>query len=244
MPAPTKTFRYKDEPSTLPQRYSVRKRVTFAPTPTPSRPVAPPARQQKTAAPKEAQPRPAQPSEAVAKTQLEALRRTAQQTLQQSQARLQTLAAQLQLQAAMAVQQAAAASAPTKGTQFGQVDLASFQKPLPSWYRPELVKWHGVVLQADAMRALQKASQMVGVPILGGGYRSHAAQVSLYARKPGLAAPPGYSYHEVGLAIDVDVERLKALGLWERARRALLAVGFRQFDPQKEPWHFSYIIVG
>ena len=36
------------------------------------------------------------------------------------------------------------------------------------------------------------------------GFRSHAEQARLYASKPGLAAPPGHSNHERGLAADLS----------------------------------------
>lgn len=247
MPAP-KVFQPGQEPTTLERRYRVQRRSSQLPAPPPSPPKTVPIPRQKPKVAEETEQRPAQPKKTAAEVQTEAMRRLTQQALQQSQARLQTLAAQLQLQTAMTIAQAAQAVAagagPVKGQVVGGVNLATFQKPLPDWYRPQLVTWQGVTLQVDAMRALQRASRMVGVPITGGGFRSHARQVQLYQQKPGLAAPPGYSYHEVGLAIDVDIQRLKALGLWERARRALLAVGFRQFDPKGEPWHFSYVVVG
>jgi hypothetical protein len=37
----------------------------------------------------------------------------------------------------------------------------------------------------------------------GGGFRTHAEQARLHAQKPGLAARPGHSMHEVGLARDL-----------------------------------------
>lgn len=177
-----------------------------------------------------------------------------QQQAAASAARLQASQQNLMM-GMLAQQQALAANQPVgnitvggdfaRGTSsYGSVNLSTFKKSLPSWYKPVLMQWRGVVMQSQAMLALQAASNAVGVAILGGGYRSHAQQVQTYNNKPGLAAPPGYSYHEVGLAIDVNVGRLKQLGVWEQARRALLAAGFRQFDAQKEPWHFSYVVTG
>lgn len=84
-------------------------------------------------------------------------------------------------------------------------------------------------------KAYQQASQWAGVPIqLNSAGRTHAEQQHLYRTKPGLAAKPGHSLHEKGLAIDV--------GNWRdpKVKAALERAGFRQFDARKEPWHFSY----
>lgn len=83
--------------------------------------------------------------------------------------------------------------------------------------------------------AFMQAQTYAGTPIrLNSAGRSHAEQVHLYATKPGLAAKPGHSLHEKGLAIDVDNWRDP------RVKAALYRAGFRQFDVRKEPWHFSY----
>lgn len=83
--------------------------------------------------------------------------------------------------------------------------------------------------------AFQQASSYAGVPIrLNSAGRSHSEQQHLYATKPGLAAKPGHSLHEKGLAIDVDNWRDP------KVKAALERAGFRQFNARKEPWHFSY----
>jgi hypothetical protein len=47
-----------------------------------------------------------------------------------------------------------------------------------------------------------------GAPFLmTDGGRTHAQQKDVYVRKPGFAAKPGNSWHEAGMAIDIDVTR-------------------------------------
>lgn len=84
-------------------------------------------------------------------------------------------------------------------------------------------------------KAFQAAQSYAGVPIqLNSAGRNRAEQEHLYRTKPGLAAKPGHSLHEHGLAIDV--------GNWRdpKVKAALDRAGFRQFNVKKEPWHFSY----
>lgn len=89
-------------------------------------------------------------------------------------------------------------------------------------------------LSSPAAQSFLAAQTAAGVPIrLNSAGRSHDEQVQLYAQKPGLAAKPGTSLHEQGLAIDVA-------NVTPAVRAALLANGWHQFDPKKEPWHFSY----
>lgn len=91
----------------------------------------------------------------------------------------------------------------------------------------------GYKLARPAADAYFKALQFVKGGIqLSSAHRSNAEQTALYKQKPGLAAKPGHSLHEQGIAIDV--------ANWRDARDALAKAGWRQFDPHKEPWHFSY----
>lgn len=93
-------------------------------------------------------------------------------------------------------------------------------------------RWKG---DPGLAKAFTQAQSWAGVPIqLSSAGRTHAEQVDLYRRKPGLAAKPGHSLHEKGLAIDV--------GNWRdpKVKAALERAGFRQFNSKKEPWHFSY----
>jgi hypothetical protein len=98
----------------------------------------------------------------------------------------------------------------------------------------------GVELQKPALRSLWQVRRATGLPIFGNissSYRTQSEQAALYAAKPGIAAPPGQSLHQQGLAIDVDSGWLAA---HPEIRQALLSSGWHQFDPQREPWHFSY----
>ena len=115
----------------------------------------------------------------------------------------------------------------------GKLDLSHFTGTIPSWYKPQLAEWHGVTMQVDALAALRKASEYAGHPILGGGFRTYQAQVDLYHDKPDLAAKPGTSWHELGLAIDLN-------SVTSENKNAMLKANFKQFSPSGEPWHFSY----
>lgn len=103
---------------------------------------------------------------------------------------------------------------------------------------PSLVSRHGEELQRAAMRTLRGEGIL---PHVTSSYRTPQEQAALYASKPGLAAPPGQSLHQQGLAIDVDSGWLAAN---PDVRRYLLANNWFQFDPQLEPWHFSYGTTG
>jgi len=114
----------------------------------------------------------------------------------------------------------------------GYASTGTFQKAIPSWYSSRLLKYRGMILSAPAMKAYYDACQRVGHYIGGAGYRSHAVQASMSSS---LAAPPGYSYHELGLAADI-------FGVSAREHHALIAVGFQQLNG--EPWHYSFIVYG
>lgn len=119
--------------------------------------------------------------------------------------------------------------------------------PLPAGLTPELVAWRGVILNPAAMASFQEASRVLGAPIrVTDSYRSHEQQAAAYARKPGIAAPPGSSYHERGLAIDVDGDAYGgyASAAFRRLVEVLESHGWHRFDPRGEPWHFSYRVVG
>lgn len=108
--------------------------------------------------------------------------------------------------------------------------------PLPKWYEPGLTTWKGATLNPAAMAAYQKASQIFGraIPVTD-TYRSYQSQVDAYHNKPDLAAPPGHSYHQLGLAIDVS-------GLTPQMAAALRAAGFQQLP--SESWHWTYRLTG
>lgn len=82
-----------------------------------------------------------------------------------------------------------------------------------------------------------KLSMMIaashGAIRIGNGRRTNAEQTKLYAQKPGLAAPPGKSNHEYGLAADLE-------GDMALAHR--LAPMYGLFFPMAhEPWHIEAV---
>lgn len=65
------------------------------------------------------------------------------------------------------------------------------------------------------------------------GFRTRAEQAALYAQKPGLAAPPGRSNHELGLAADLGYPSETAT---QDAHAAAPGCGL-EFPVSFEPWH-------
>ena len=69
------------------------------------------------------------------------------------------------------------------------------------------------------------------------GFRTRAEQVELYREKPELAAPPGTSNHEVGLAADLGFPSIAA----ERAAQAAAPSCGLEYPVPYEPWHVEPI---
>lgn len=113
--------------------------------------------------------------------------------------------------------------------------------PLPAGFAPEdLQTYMGDTLSAPAMASLRAAAEATGIDpwqYISQGYRPYSAQVSAYQNKPNLAARPGYSMHQLGLAMDTT-------GLPSALSNWLLDNGWYQFNTTKEPWHYSYNWVG
>lgn len=90
-------------------------------------------------------------------------------------------------------------------------------------------------LRADAAEAAEAAVAESSAPRVTSSWRSTAQQAELYARwKAGtgnLAAPPGSSKHEVGLALDA-----RGSAEWERAMERH---GWRR-PIAIEPWHWEF----
>ena len=106
----------------------------------------------------------------------------------------------------------------------------------------------GVVLQEQAMKALLEAKRDLArksnktISVIS-SYRSWAKQAMLYARyKAGLsslpAAPPGSSFHNIGLAIDITN--------WsdQEVRSALTKHGWNWGSGFGDKVHFSYKVHG
>ena len=102
----------------------------------------------------------------------------------------------------------------------------------------------GVTLTADAMDAFVAAETSVGQNIVVvQSYRTCAEQRTACERIcgsrggcPGLCAPPGFSWHQRALAVDVTQDMLDSAGVVE----ALEANGWCQPLPGSDPGHFSY----
>lgn len=103
-----------------------------------------------------------------------------------------------------------------------------------------LTNWNGVPVGTPVYQTL---AGWKGKPVkLTDGYRSAQQQATLAAQKPGLAAPVGSSFHERGLAIDVDYSG------WSQSEidsfvKYMKSQGYTwggDFRTKNEPWHFGY----
>lgn len=116
----------------------------------------------------------------------------------------------------------------------------------PLWGAP------GHHLRADAAFAFGRLSQTYaadfGTPLcVTDSYRTYAAQVQVYAEKPGLAAVPGTSNHGWGTALDL-CGGVESFGTPAHEWMLLHAPLFGWFHPawaapsgsMPEPWHWEY----
>lgn len=122
------------------------------------------------------------------------------------------------------------------------VEAGTGSRPLAAHGMQDLVKFGGVTVGRPVAQALNGWLEQGGRPVsLTDGYRTRAQQEDLYRRKPGLAAPPGRSFHEKGLAIDVNFNGWSAADK-NRFINYMKSVGFTwggDFKRVKEPWHFG-----
>jgi LAS superfamily LD-carboxypeptidase LdcB len=111
--------------------------------------------------------------------------------------------------------------------------------------RPDdVVRRGNVKLTRDAMDAFVQAEAAVGFHIdVVESYRScreqrAACEAICGSRRgcPGLCAPPGLSWHQRAMAIDITQEMLDTAGLIE----ALEEAGWCQSLPASDPGHFSF----
>jgi secretion/DNA translocation related TadE-like protein len=65
------------------------------------------------------------------------------------------------------------------------------------------------------------------------GFRTRAEQADLYREKPGLAAPPGHSNHEIGLAADIGYPSEDA----QRSAHVAAPGCGLEYPVSYEPWH-------
>lgn len=108
-------------------------------------------------------------------------------------------------------------------------------------------------LRCDAAQAFVAISRAYGAATGGGlcitdSYRTFAAQVDLYRRKPSLAAVPGTSNHGWGIAIDM-CGGVESFGTSAYRWMAQNGPRFGWINPywarpgggREEPWHWEYI---
>jgi hypothetical protein len=110
----------------------------------------------------------------------------------------------------------------------------------------------GHYLRADAAYAFDRLGQAYasrfGTAIcITDSYRSYPAQVSVYARKPGLAAVPGTSNHGWGTAVDLcgGIQSFSSAEHQWMSENASLYGWFhpgwaQQNGSKPEPWHWEY----
>ena len=150
--------------------------------------------------------------------------------------------------------------------------LVNAQNPLPRTYVPEnlvnlyaqddrrfeLARSDIELCQSvyEAMNAMFVAAKKDGVEgfIISSGYRSYEAQAEVYANSPeGIAAAPGTSEHETGLAFDVTARGNSHFELTPQfawLSKHCAAYGFILRYPKDkeditgiayEPWHYRYV---
>jgi hypothetical protein len=107
----------------------------------------------------------------------------------------------------------------------------------------ELQTRGGVTLTAEAMESFRQAESVAGQIEVIQSFRSCREQARACRRIcgnrmgcPGTCAPPGLSWHQRGLAIDISEESLADPGVIE----ALQQTGWCQAVPETDPGHFSF----
>lgn len=154
----------------------------------------------------------------------------------------------------------------------GELLLVNSDNPLPENFRPEaLVRLYDQknryfqLASSDieisktvyeAMKAMFADARQDGVTgfIITSGYRSHEKQKEVFtASKAGIAAAPGESEHETGLAFDVTAmgnENFELTLQFEWLSRHCAQYGFIIRYPKDmesvtgfpyEPWHYRYV---
>ena len=92
----------------------------------------------------------------------------------------------------------------------------------------------------------RKAEELGYTLVVSDGFRSHAAQVDLKRRKPRLAATPGKSAHEYGVAVDVGlykdgkfVDIYKTVPEFGAYAESIGLEWGARWRTKYEPWHFN-----
>lgn len=152
---------------------------------------------------------------------------------------------------------------PGEGDLLDTLMLVNADYPLPEGYVPALVQGYndsGYAMHpamADALTDLTEAvlAETGELLFVRDGYRSRSEQVEMYAADPVLAALPGTSEHETGLALDICVPGYGGMAFLKTAagryvgdRAAAFGLIIRYPDGGKaetgipyEPWHVRYV---
>jgi LAS superfamily LD-carboxypeptidase LdcB len=120
----------------------------------------------------------------------------------------------------------------------------SLQRADPCTHPPTLTTRGNVTLRPDAMRAYRKAQKLArGAIEVGSSYRTCSQQALTCQRLcgnpegcAGTCVKPGYSYHQLGAAIDISQASLDTPGVIH----ALQEAGWCQSVPDSDPGHFSF----
>jgi D-alanyl-D-alanine carboxypeptidase len=134
------------------------------------------------------------------------------------------------------------------GPAFANEDLESrpalgYRNGRPIKIRVAQIGWVDVELRtAQAFVAMQAAAERDGVQLwIRSGFRTHEEQAMFYqAWREGWgnrAARPGYSNHQSGRALDIDLNGHNAFGWLEANARRF---GFKR-TVAREPWHWEYV---
>lgn len=116
-----------------------------------------------------------------------------------------------------------------------------FKNGRPVRIRVTQIGWADVeIATAKAFRRMAAHARRDGVALaIRSGFRSHARQQELYrAYRQGWgnkAARPGFSNHESGRALDIDMDGGVRAWMAKHAKR----YGFKQ-AVRGEPWHWEY----
>lgn len=115
----------------------------------------------------------------------------------------------------------------------------------------------GIALRADAAEAWASLAEgfkeaFGRLPCVNNGYRSYAQQAGMYAKNPGMVAPPGTSNHGLGLALDLCTASDGVAGssawAWMDAHASeygwALPSWARPGGSRPEPWHWEYVASG
>lgn len=124
---------------------------------------------------------------------------------------------------------------------------------LPRDFRPpDLVRIESSLIRAETasqFQAMQKemATQKLFVSPVS-GFRPVSEQYYLYTSKRSVAAPPGYSEHQLGTALDLNVKFPSREWTWldQNAHRFGFVMSYRGTQVTRtgyafEPWHWRYV---